>query len=138
MKPLFRYLLSLLVLLFGLMQPFAHSQNRSIASASSDEDTVVAAKACLDDVQQHPLCVIKSANSGLQKGTTKIDIAEKEVEEEEFSSSRKHSDYSDYTTILFAQTIANIVNDKRRIVPFYQNRSYLSSRRYLVLEVFRI
>jgi len=139
-KFIVKFFLSLFVLLaggYGQLHAFG-TQDCVCFSPLKATKKSEAANFC--PVQSRPAAfIIQSASSGKEIPTYRIDMAEKEAEEYESVSSKKHQEISNYFTTHFdAQAAENLFGD-RTCLPFGRHFSYMSSYRcHLVLQVFRI
>jgi hypothetical protein len=142
MKSVIRYILFFSILAAGgYSQLAAHTYSCTDSTFYSTVQHLIQAEhPGLPIVQHHHNSVIKSSRSGTLKANHKIDVVENEIEEDEVSSSKRHSDGRGvYVTSGFVYSVASVFDAVAKFSPLYNNNSYYtSSDRYIVFQVFRI
>ena len=139
-KIIVKFLLCLCLLLAGgYGQLHAHAYNDCVCfSPLKMTKKTEVANFC--PVQNRPATFfIQSASTGKENPVYRMEVAEKEAEEYESASSKKHHEISNYFTTRFdAQAVENLFGDLK-CLPFGKHSSFMSSYRcHLVLQVFRI
>jgi hypothetical protein len=137
-KFIVRFLLSLVILLSsGYAQLDAYNRTKD-SCYSSTEDLKAQAKAIFGNLRNRD-SVYKSTSSSFAEKRIRIDLEEKEIEEDEIVS-RKYMEISQYFTSFFDPYTAGYFFHYLKRLPFCKHFSSLSSHWCLtvIFQVFRI
>ena len=142
-KTLIKYLLSLCILLlsgYGHLSAHAYKESTFYAPLKNLQGS---AQVSFDFVKNDQTFIIGSSSSGTEKENCIIeatDIKENEEEEYELISFKKHLASSNFFTAIFcALTFGYFYCTFKKILPFWNRLSYITSYRwYVVFQVFII